>query len=75
MSDKGERFKKGATAYLRLRIVGFGEDFDGVKVAICESIGKSGKSESTKGARVYYDIPEAQLVPGNTVADEMGVKI
>lgn len=72
LSDKGERFAKGATAYLRLRVVGFAEDFDGVKVAVCESIGKDGQPDGTPGARVYYDIPEAQLVPGPTVVAEMG---
>lgn len=71
IDERGEIFEAGATAYLRLRVVGFSRDFDGVRCAVCASIGKNGEPDGTPGARTYYDIPEAQLVPGKVVAGEM----
>lgn len=71
LSYEGSIFKAGATAYLRLRVIGFAEDFDGVKCAVCESIGKDGQPDTAPGVRAQYQVPEAQLVPGRVVAEEM----
>lgn len=68
LSENGEMFTQGATAYLRLRVLGFAEDFDGVKCAVCESIGKDGEPDATPGARTEYMIPEKQLIPASVIA-------
>ena len=62
----------GDVAYLRLKVACFVDDFDGVRVAVCEPIERNGKlMEGKGGARRCYYVPTAELVRADTVTAEV----
>lgn len=69
LTYKGERFKAGDIAYLRVAVRGFAEDWDGVRRAVCEPVDRKGNPDPEAHVQVY-SIDEAILSESKIVAED-----